>query len=93
MSKHIQTTQFPSEGTTAGYFVYRARIAKGYSQQELSDITGVSTKTINRIERDKLIKPRKSTLDLLFAALDIQSEYYEMLLEPYDTTVQKAEIS
>ncbi|UUC46000.1 helix-turn-helix domain-containing protein [Flavobacterium cerinum] len=47
------------------------RIAKGYTQQKLSEVTNVSLRSIQRIEKGQ-VKPRMYTLQLLSAELGIQ---------------------
>ena len=58
------------ESISKGSFIKNARLAKGYSQQNLSDLTGIHHVSISRIETDKSI-PRLSTLTLICSALDI----------------------
>jgi len=52
----------------------KLRIEKGYSQEELSEKSGISLRTIQRIENDEG-KPREDTLNLLTKALDIPVDY------------------
>ena len=58
--------------------VKETRIAKGYTQKELSELTNISTRSIQRIENGEL-KPRLFTLKTLskslgFSLEEIQSE-------------------
>lgn len=47
------------------------RLEKGWSQEQLADISGVSTRTIQRLEKGE--KPGMETLKALAAAFDISS--------------------
>ncbi|MES2456041.1 MAG: helix-turn-helix transcriptional regulator [Bacteroidota bacterium] len=50
-----------------------ARLAKGYTQLKLSELTNVSLRSIQRIESGA-VKPRRDTLDLLAAKLEFSFE-------------------
>jgi transcriptional regulator with XRE-family HTH domain len=50
--------------------VKEGRIKKGYTQQELSDLTGISIRSVQRIENGEVI-PRQYTLRLLAEQLDL----------------------
>jgi transcriptional regulator with XRE-family HTH domain len=54
-------------------FVKDARIAKGYTQEELSEKAKLTLRTIQRIENQESI-PRGSTLNLICDALEIDNE-------------------
>jgi transcriptional regulator with XRE-family HTH domain len=54
-----------------------ARIAKGFTQKELSDLTNISVRSIQRIENGELVA-RSYTLKTLAAALGISLETEEM---------------
>ena len=47
-----------------------ARLKKGYSQRELSRISGVSSLTVNYLEQGKSV-PRPNTLKKICAVLDL----------------------
>jgi len=47
-----------------------ARAAKGYTQQELSDLAGISLRSVQRIENGE-VAPRAYTLNILVEKLDI----------------------
>ena len=49
-----------------------ARVAKGYTQQQLSDLTGISLRSIQRIEKEAVL-PRSYTLQILAAQLGIEN--------------------
>lgn len=51
-------------------YVREARLAKGYTQKELSDLSKISVRSIQRIENGEII-PRSYTLKTLSKALDI----------------------
>ncbi len=64
--------------------VKEARLAKGYTQKELSDLTNVSVRSIQRIENGEIV-PRSYTLKTLAAALDISVEQTEVQTSPLKT--------
>jgi transcriptional regulator with XRE-family HTH domain len=61
----------------AGY-VKKARLAKGYTQQELSEISNISVRSIQRIESGDIV-PRNFTLKTLSTVLEIP---FETMQEP-----------
>jgi len=50
--------------------VKNVRIAKGYTQQELSDLVGISLRSVQRIENGEVL-PRSYTLKLLAERLEL----------------------
>ena len=48
-----------------GEAIRRARLARHLTQEELADLTGLSSQSICRIERGRSRKPRKNTLALM----------------------------
>jgi transcriptional regulator with XRE-family HTH domain len=56
----------------AGY-VKEARLAKGYTQQELSELSNISVRSIQRIENGEIL-PRNYTLKTLAGILGISFE-------------------
>ncbi|SEO33010.1 helix-turn-helix domain-containing protein [Actinacidiphila rubida] len=46
------------------------RTQKGWTQEELSERSGISVRTIRNLERGRIQSPRRSSLDLLFSVLD-----------------------
>lgn len=64
--------------------VKEARLAKGYTQKELSDLTNVSVRSIQRIENGEIV-PRSYTLKTLAAALEISFEQTEIQESPLKT--------
>jgi transcriptional regulator with XRE-family HTH domain len=50
--------------------IKEGRVAKGYTQQELADLTGISLRSVQRIENAEVL-PRSYTLRLLSARLDL----------------------
>ncbi|MCG2615963.1 helix-turn-helix domain-containing protein [Terrimonas sp. NA20] len=64
--------------------VKEARLAKGYTQKELSDLTNVSVRSIQRIENGEIV-PRSYTLKTLAAALEISLEQAEVRESPLKT--------
>lgn len=59
-------------------FLKDSRLEKGYSQEELSARSSISTRTIQRIEKGHT-KPREDTLHLLLEALDIPKSSLESI--------------
>jgi len=53
--------------------VKEARIAKGYTQQEISDLTGISLRSVQRIESAEVL-PRMYTLKILAQHLNFSIE-------------------
>ncbi|HEY4335837.1 MAG TPA: helix-turn-helix domain-containing protein [Puia sp.] len=50
--------------------IREARAAKGYTQQELSDLAGISLRSVQRIENGE-VAPRAYTLNIIFEKLGI----------------------
>jgi transcriptional regulator with XRE-family HTH domain len=50
--------------------IREGRVAKGYTQQELSDLAGLSLRSVQRIENAEVV-PRAYTLRVLFEKLEI----------------------
>ncbi|MBY8878354.1 helix-turn-helix domain-containing protein [Actinacidiphila acidipaludis] len=46
------------------------RTQRGLTQEELSERSGISVRTIRNLERGRIQSPRRSSLDLLFSVLD-----------------------
>ncbi|WP_405577422.1 helix-turn-helix domain-containing protein [Streptomyces sp. NBC_01190] len=46
------------------------RTQRGWTQEELSERSGISVRTIRNLERGRVQSPRRSSLDLLFSVLD-----------------------
>ncbi|WP_371600267.1 helix-turn-helix domain-containing protein [Streptomyces sp. NBC_00564] len=46
------------------------RSRRGWTQEELSEKSGISIRTIRNLESGRIANPRRSSVDLLFAALD-----------------------
>lgn len=46
------------------------RTQRGWTQEELSERSGISVRTIRNLERGRVSSPRRSSLDLLFSVLD-----------------------
>ncbi|MFE1441869.1 helix-turn-helix domain-containing protein [Streptomyces sp. NPDC058739] len=53
-----------------GVVVQGLRSQKGWTQEELSEKSGISIRTIRNLESGRITNPRRSSVDLLFAALD-----------------------
>jgi transcriptional regulator with XRE-family HTH domain len=65
---------------TLGQQLTALREAKGMTQEELADKSGVSRPRISRLENDEVDAPRRNTLDKLALALGVQPS----LLSPDD---------
>lgn len=74
--------------TTIGKNLSYQRKLKGYSQEQLSDKTQVTVRTIQRIEKDD-VNPHLQTVKLLAAALDIEVEELIVLENPKEETIIK----
>lgn len=64
------------------------RKKRGYSQAELSEMTNVTVRTIQRIENEE-VNPHLKTVKLLAAALDIDVDVLLVLDDPKEETIQK----
>lgn len=49
------------------------RTQRGWTQEELSERSGISVRTIRNLERGRIQSPRRSSLELLFSVLDPES--------------------
>src|SRR5690606_37616833 len=67
--------------------VYQRKL-KGYSQEELSDKTSVTIRTIQRIEKEE-VSPHLQTVKLLATALEIEVKDLLILEDPKEETIQK----
>ena len=56
-----------------GEKIYRARRAKGLSQEDLAEAVGVSRQTVSQWENDKF-QPNSDNIDLLCRVLDLSRE-------------------
>lgn len=50
----------------------RARLKKGWRQEDLADASGVQQSGISKLERGSIVDPQKSTVDALEDALGLQ---------------------
>ena len=73
--------------STAKNLVYQRKL-KGYTQDKLSEKSGVTIRTIQRIEKDD-VKPQLQTIKLLADALSIEVDELLMLDDPKEETLQK----
>jgi predicted ATPase/DNA-binding Xre family transcriptional regulator len=48
----------------------RLRLQRGLTQEELSERSGISVRTIRNLERGQIARPRRSSVDMLLAVLD-----------------------
>jgi transcriptional regulator with XRE-family HTH domain len=56
-------------GQSLGGLLLRFRIQAGMTQEELSGSSGLSVRSISDLERDKVARPRRRSLELLVTAL------------------------
>lgn len=75
------------DNTIGQNLVYQRKL-KGYSQQQLSEKTEVTIRTIQRIEKGE-VQPHLQTIRLLAAALDIDSGQLMPLENPKEEAVKK----
>jgi transcriptional regulator with XRE-family HTH domain len=54
-----------------GEFVQQARKRKRLTQEQLADVTGLSVGYLGNLERGAVDRPKRPTLELLAAALDV----------------------
>jgi tetratricopeptide (TPR) repeat protein/transcriptional regulator with XRE-family HTH domain len=58
-----------SDGQGFGQLLRSHRVAAGLTQEELADLSGLSVRTLGDIERDRVAKPYRNSLDRLADAL------------------------
>src|SRR5215470_4921771 len=58
-------------GAGAGELIRRCRVAAGLTQEELSDRADISVRTVRNLEHGRVRRPRRSTVELLAAALGL----------------------
>jgi len=69
--------------------IREARLAKGYTQKELSDLANISVRSIQRIENGEIV-PRSYTLKTLSGVLEIPFETFQDLpLQPDAVELQE----
>lgn len=76
------------ENRSIGKNLIYQRKLKGYSQEELSEKTQVTVRTIQRIEKDE-VNPHLQTVKLLAAALSINVDDLLILENPKEEAIQK----
>jgi len=69
--------------------VKESRLAKGYTQQELSDLSNISVRSIQRIENGEIL-PRSYTLKTLSGILGISLEAMHTEVPEVSTPVRRA---
>ncbi|WP_460218336.1 DUF4870 domain-containing protein [Psychroserpens sp. MEBiC05023] len=67
--------------------VYQRKL-KGYTQEELSDLTTVAVRTIQRIEKGE-VKPHLQTIKLLAVGLDIEVDKLLVLDNPNEEVIKR----
>ncbi len=63
------------------------RESRGFSQEELSETSGVSLRTIQRMENGESI-PRGSTLRTIASSLNLSSDYFNSIPEEKEPTIE-----
>ncbi|MCW8108331.1 serine hydrolase [Alteromonas ponticola] len=67
--------------------IYQRKL-KGYSQEKLADLTNVTVRTIQRVEKGE-VQPQLRTVKLLAAALEIEVDDLLQLNDPRQESLQK----
>ncbi len=75
------------ESQSVGKNLMYQRKMKGYSQEKLSDKTGVTIRTIQRIEKDE-VNPHPETIQMLATGLEIKVDNLIVLHNPKEETIQ-----
>jgi transcriptional regulator with XRE-family HTH domain len=70
-------------GTPSGSPLPAARLSAGLSQEELAERSGLSVRNISNIERGRVARPRRGSLDALADALSLQPQERTVLIEHY----------
>lgn len=76
------------ENQSIGNNLVYYRQKKGYSQADLSEMTNVTKRTIQRIENEE-VNPHLKTVKLLAAALDVEVDDLLVLDDPKEESIQK----
>src|SRR5882724_2965096 len=58
----------------SGSLLGMARSAAGLTQEELAELTGMSARAISNLERGRVERPRKSSLEALAKALGMSAD-------------------
>jgi transcriptional regulator with XRE-family HTH domain len=66
----------------------KMRIDKGFSQEELSEVSNLSLRTIQRLENGES-SPREDTIHLLTKALDVPRDYFTEIYQTQKNTDEK----
>jgi transcriptional regulator with XRE-family HTH domain len=66
--------------STVGQLIRTYRIMAGLTQEELSEKSDLSVRAVRNLERDRVNRPRRSTLQRLAPALDLDSAATARLL-------------
>lgn len=66
--------------TLVGSEVRRARLAKGYTLQQVSDMTGIPLRTIHGLESGETKYPNENTLRHVADALDVNYRHLALLV-------------
>ena len=72
--------------------VKEGRMAKGYTQKELSELSNISIRSIQRIENGDIL-PRSYTLKTLAGILDQPFDQFAKLLQPQPEVLEEAYVS
>lgn len=91
MGAHSRPTILPASMEmmrydTLGDLLKRYRMAAGLTQDELAERAQLSARTIGNIERGTLHRPRRDSLRLLAAALDLAPDQYARLCDALTST-------
>ncbi|MBL0026348.1 MAG: serine hydrolase [Saprospiraceae bacterium] len=75
------------ESPSLGRNVLYQRKLKGYSQEKLADKTGLTVRTIQRIEKDE-VNPHLETVHMIANSLEIKVEDLLIIQDPREETIQ-----
>lgn len=76
----------PNRKNMLAALVRESRIAKGFTQKDLSELTNISTRSIQRIESGELT-PRLYTIKTLASVLDFSLEEIEREVQGQDSSI------
>lgn len=76
-----------TENKKTAEIIRNGRLSKGYTQLKLSELTKVSLRSIQRIESGE-VKPRRDTLALLVAELDISPKNFVFIEQDDAQSIQ-----
>ena len=79
-----------SDRKNVAILIKRGRATKRITQQELADLTGISLRSVQRIENEEVL-PRPYTIRVLAKQLGILEQINELDLPPFDQSERREE--